>query len=125
MKKFQNKKHYKKIMQSKHVLIVLGVCLIFFIFNIIQLTNKAIETRKNRNIAQNKINQFQQQKNDLEYKIQKLNTEKGMEENIRERFGLAKEGEGVVIIVEDKNKIENKEIENDKGFFSFLKNLFN
>jgi len=119
MKKFQNKKHYKKIMQSKPVLIVLGVCLIFFIFNIIQLTNKAIETRKNRNIAQNKINQFQQQKNDLEYKIQKLNTEKGMEENIRERFGLAKEGEGVVIIVEDKNKIENKEIENDKGFLVF------
>jgi len=125
MKNFQAKKRYKKIMQSKPVLIILGICLIFFIWNIVKLTGKAIETKKNRDIAQNKIIELQKQKDELELKIQKLNTEKGMEENIREKFGFAKEGEGMILVVDDQNKIDNKEVENKNSFLNFLKKLFN
>jgi cell division protein FtsB len=124
MKNFQEKNRYRKIIQSKPVLIILGICLVFFIFNIVQLTSKAIETKKNREIAENKINELQTQKSELEYKIQKLNTEKGMEENIREKFGLGKEGEGMIVIVDEKEKIKNEEIENSSKFLNFFKNLF-
>jgi hypothetical protein len=124
MKKFQSKKRYKKIIQSKPVLIILGISLIFFIWNIIKLTEKAIETKKNRDIARNKIIELQKQKSELELKIQKFNTEKGLEENIREKFGFAREGEGMILVIDDQNKSNNTETENKNSFFNFLKNLF-
>ena len=124
MKNFQAKKRYKKIIQSKPVLIILGISLLFFIWNIVKLTEKAIETKKNRDIAQNKIIELQNEKNELELKIQKLSTDKGIEENIREKFGFAKDGEGMILVVDDKNKSDSGGTENKNGFLNFLKNLF-
>jgi hypothetical protein len=37
---------------------------------------------------------------------------------------LVKEGEGVVVIVDDKNQPEVLPEKENKGFFSFLKNIF-
>ncbi|MFH1608997.1 MAG: septum formation initiator family protein [Patescibacteria group bacterium] len=127
MKKFQGKKHsnkYKKIIHSKLVLVILGIFLIFFIFNIIKFIDKASDTRKNREIAENKVFELQQQKEKLEADILKLNTEKGVEENIRDKFGLGKAGEEMIVIIEDQNKVNTEEEDKKNGFFSFLKNLF-
>lgn len=127
MRNFQSKKHskMKKFMQSKPVLIILGICLLFFIYNIIKLANKASETKRNREIAENKIIELQKQKEELTKEIEKLNTEKGIEEDIREKFGLGKEGEGMIVIVEDESKNNNENAEKSGGFFDFLKKLFN
>ena len=46
-----------------------------------------------------------------------------MEESIREKFGLAKEGEGLIVILGDvkEPKVINKP---EGGFFSFFQNWF-
>jgi len=124
MKKIQHKRQFRKIVESKPVLVILCVFLVFFIFNIIKLVNKASETKQNRDVAQDKINELEKQKEDLEQKIQKLSTEKGVEEDIREKFGLGKEGEGMVVIVEDENKIKTEEVEKNGGFWGFFKKIF-
>ena len=84
---------------------------------------KMAVTRENRKIAENKVAELQNEKIRLSADISKLNTESGIEENIREKFGLAKEGEGLIIVVEDKDKTEAED-ESSGGFFSFFKNLF-
>jgi cell division protein FtsB len=125
MRNFQEKKNKRKLMHSKPVLIILSILVLLFIYNVIKLANKAADTKRNREIAENKIIELQKQKEDLTKQIEKLNTEKGIEEDIREKFGLGKEGEGMIVIVDDESKNNNESAEKSGGFWSFLKNLFN
>jgi cell division protein FtsB len=125
MKNFQKKNRQRTFLQSKFVLVVLGLLIITFSWSIIELAGKLQNTIENKKIAENKVKELQKEKEGLLYDIANLNTDKGVEESIRERFGLAKDGEEMIIIVDDKNSTEtvnNKP--GNKGLFSFLKNLF-
>ena len=66
---------------------------------------------------------LQKQKDKLSASISDLKTENGVEENIREKFGLVKEGENVIIVVDDKNKIPTPETKTST-FFSSVRNWF-
>ena len=123
MRNFQEKIGIRHIMQSRLILVFLGVIILVFAWSVIQLVSKAEETAKNKNIAEDKIAELQKGKEKLSSDIAKFQTEKGIEENIREKFGLAKEGENMIVIIEDKNLPEKEEVESN-GFFSFLKNWF-
>jgi cell division protein FtsB len=124
MKRFQEKNKFRKIMQSKPALILLGLVIIFFTWNVIGLMNRMQDTAKNRQIEEDKIAELIERQNKLSIDIANLKTEKGLEENIREKFGLAKEGEEMIVVVEDKEQNNTtKETQSDK-FFSFLRNIF-
>ena len=82
------------------------------------------DTRNNRRLAEEKFTQLQEQKEKLSGDIAKLNTEDGVEESIREKFGLVKEGEGMIVIVEEEVVEEVPEPSKLSSFFSFFKNLF-
>src|SRR3989338_6525238 len=123
MKSFQQKRGFRNILQSKLVLGFLGILLLIFAWSIIGFTRKMETTRENRKMIENKVEALRQEKEKLSTDIAKLETEEGVEASIREKFGLGKEGEGLIIIVEDKNtpKIEEKP---RRGFLNFFKNLF-
>ena len=123
MRNFQEKRGLRRIMQSWLILILLGVIIFVFAWSVIQLIGKAKETAKNKNIAEDKIAELKKGKEQLSFDIAKFQTDKGIEENIREKFGLVKEGENMIMIIEDKNLPEKEKVE-PKGFFSFLKNWF-
>lgn len=124
MRNFQEKKGLKRFLQSKPVLILLFILVIVFTLNVISLMGKLKETEKNKKIQEVEINNLQKRKEKLSDDIEKINTEKGKEEMIRENFGLVKEGEGMIIIVEDKNETSDLP-ESKKGILYFLKSLFN
>ena len=125
MRNFQRKKDFKYYLQSKPVLILLTVILLIFIWNIFGLIGKMQETRKNRIIEQEKITDLERRKEKLTFDIEKLNTEQGKEEAIRENFGMVKIGEEVIVIVEDQEVNNEQEVNPRNNFFSFLKNIFN
>lgn len=124
MRNFQKEGKLRYIMQSKIFLIFLGIIIISFFFSMFNFLDKMRETRKNREIVENKITELQNSKDKLELEINKLKTEEGIEASIREKFGLAKEGESMIVIVEDKNKSEAQKKPSSSGFLSFIKNLF-
>ena len=45
-------------------------------------------------------------------------------ENIREKFPVVKEGEGLIMVVDDKNTSETDSVEEKNWFKFFLKNWF-
>lgn len=124
MRNFQKKGKWQSMMQSKLFLIFLGIIIIIFFINMFRFVNKLEETSKNKQIIEDKIGELEQSKEKLNSEITKLQTEKGVEESIREKFGLAKEGENVIIVVDDKNKVEAEKKASSNGFFSFFINLF-
>lgn len=123
MRNFQKRQNWKNIARSRPVLVFLAVLLLFFAYGVIGFMGKMELTRENRKIAENKVAQLEKEKARLSSDISKLNSQNGVEKSIREKFGLAKDGEGVIVILEDKNEIEVPKQESG-GFFSFLKNLF-
>src|SRR3989344_4249502 len=123
MRNFQKKRGFRNIMHSKPVLAILGVLVLFFAWGVIGFMGKMEITRQNRKVAENKIAELEERKEKLSSEIAKLKTESGVEESIREKFGLAKEGEGLIVVVEDKNPPKDQDTSSG-GFFSFLKNLF-
>jgi cell division protein FtsB len=124
MRNFQKKGRLKYLMQSKLFLIFFGIVILAFIYSIFNFVGKTEEASRNRKIAENKIIELEKSKEKFNSDINKLKTEKGIEENIREKFGLAKEGENMILVVDDKNSAEMTQEKDTGGFFFWLKNLF-
>jgi len=124
MRGFQKGGRLKHIMQSKFSLMLLGMIILAFFFSMFGFLGKMEETSKNRKIIEDKIAELEKSKEKLNSDISKLNTEKGIEENIRDKFGLAKEGENMIMVIDDKNSTGTQQQTDSGGFFSFLKNLF-
>lgn len=111
-------------MQSKPVLALLGIVIVVFAWSVLKFWNKMRETERNKEIAEEKVEGLKQQKEKLVADIESLNTDEGKERIFRENFGLAKEGEEVIVVVENKNSPEPPNKSFTSGLFSFLKNLF-
>lgn len=103
MRNFQHKRNWRNVLESRPVLILMGILLLFFAYGMVGFVSKMADTIKNRQIAENKIAELQKNKENLSTNIAKLKTDAGVEENIRDKFGLAKDGEGLIVVVDDKN----------------------
>jgi cell division protein FtsB len=124
MRNFQKKGIWGRILQSKPALILLGIIILTFAWSIFRFSARLRETDRNRQIAEDKVIQLRQQKEKLAADIESLNTDAGKERVFRENFGLAKEGEEVIVIVDDKSVPATQNNSYFFGFFSFLKGLF-
>ena len=124
MRSFQKSGRLRYVIQSKLFLIFLGIIILAFLFNIFSFMNKMGETSKNKETIEDKVTELEKSKEKLNFEIIKLKTEKGIEENIREKFGLAKKGEEMIVIIEDKSSEEAEKKTDSEGFFSFFKNWF-
>ncbi|MEX2052363.1 MAG: septum formation initiator family protein [Candidatus Paceibacterota bacterium] len=119
MRNLQGKRNYKRFFESWPVLIFLAIATIFFTWQIIDFFGKLRDTRYNRQTAEDRLTALKESKQNLSDSIESLKTPEGIDESIRNKFGLAKEGEGVIIIVEDQNA-QKKSDSDDGNWFSNL-----
>lgn len=110
-------------MESKPFLIVFGLCILFFLWNMVGFFNKMQETEKNKKIAEDKVAELQQQKEKLTSDINSLKTDEGKEKFFRENLGLAKDGEDMIVVVDEKSQPASTNTESG-GLWGFFKNLF-
>lgn len=123
MRNFERKATWRKIVESKPVLIFLGVLILVFAWSVLRFWNKMEETGRNKKLTEDKVTALREKKENLLMDIENLNTDEGKEEFFRENYGLAKEGEQMIVVVEAKKSPDQTE-ENSGGFFSFFKNWF-
>ena len=124
MNNYQGQNNSKIFLHSKLMLIVFGIIIVFFIFNIIKFSIKAIETNKNKKNAEARLEELVLQKDRLTRDINTLSTQNGVEEIIRDKYGLAKEGEGLIVITDDNNQTNTQNIQTNKSLFSHIKGWF-
>lgn len=123
MANFQAKSRSRRLMESTPMLFVFALILIIFTWNVASLLGKMNQVVKNREVAETRLTQLANTKARLEADIALLATDEGIEETIREKYGLGKEGERLVVVVEDKNPADQS-AEQQGSFTSFFKNLF-
>jgi cell division protein FtsB len=125
MRNFERKTAWKNIIESKPVLIFLSILILVFAWSVFRFWNKMEETGKNRKVIEDKITELREKREKLLLDIDNLNTEEGKEEFFRENYGLIKEGEEMIIVVEEKKSAEEPELKPFSRFFLFFKNWFN
>jgi len=121
MKNFQLSRGSRNIMHSRPVLVLLFILVLVFAWSVFGFMGKMGTAKENKKIAENKVAQLEKEREKLSSDIAKLETEEGIEESIREKFGLVKEGENMIVITEDKSD-SVAEKASSGNFFSFLKN---
>ena len=122
MKNFQEQRTFMKFMHSKLGLFLFTVFVLFFSWNVIKFLVKDINTTKNKNIAADKVIELEKEKERLTTDINTLNTDAGVEATIRNKFGLAKEGEGLVVVVNEKDTALAQPTQHN-AFLDFFRNL--
>jgi len=114
----------KRILYSPFGIGFLGLVVLFFAWGVVNFLLTMKETVKNRNIAQQKVLELEKRKEKLVKDIDDLNTDKGKEKVFREDFGMGRDGEGLVIVVEEKKNVLSNEEEAKKDLFPSIGSFF-
>ena len=102
MLEFQKKKKIKNMIYSKLALILILFILFLFVKATASFYQKEVESRNRKERAQNELLELQKRKENLENKINRLDSSVGVEEELRQRFDLVKEGEQTILLGDDK-----------------------
>jgi len=124
MAEFQKSRKLHGILFSRATLIVLSAFSAILIFGLFNIVPKAMSTSRNKDLIVGQLDSLKKQSDSLEGQIEKLKTNDGVEEKIREKFRVVKDGEGLVVIVDDQKPAEPEAPAKQGIFWSFLKDLF-
>ncbi|MBI2048247.1 MAG: septum formation initiator family protein [Parcubacteria group bacterium] len=113
MRDFKRRTLFRSILYSPITASVL-VILIFFVGQAtIKIFKTYLETRQDYQAAIAEFEKLQNREKSIKNRIESLSTERGIEEEIRNKFGFIKEGEEVVIIVEPPPSFEGTKNDSD------------
>lgn len=118
-------RNIKKVLYSPITILVLAVIAVILVRAAVNSYNNQRENLSKLSEMQKMAQDSQKRRQFLEDEIEKLQTERGIEQELREKFPVAKDGENMVIIVEpetdDTSYVVSKE---SRGLWQWLKGLF-
>ncbi len=122
---FQGRQKLRKILYSRITLLVLAV-LVFFVGRGAWNTHqKAQIARSERDIAERAFTEMESRSSELQASLIRLKSDRGIEEEVRQKYTVARPGEEVVIIVDDSvKKGENSEAMDNKNPWQYFVSLF-
>ena len=104
-------------MYSKISLAGLAILLIVLIHPTWKIFQKSLESKSNLKRAEAELSDLEARKERLEGDVAYLNTEHGRDQEIRNKFGVALQGETMVVIVRDQSEKGQTEAVPPPGFF--------
>ncbi len=120
----QQKRKVRVFMYHRVTLVVLFVLVLFALHSTWSVYRKKIDSEEMKEISAAQVDGLKKRESDLESKIDKLATVYGVEEEIRSKFSVAKDGENMVVIIPDE-KQKASTTSQKKGVWYIIKNLFN
>ncbi len=124
MVKFKKTNNYK-FWHSPLALVVLFVMVVLFSYNIAGLAKKSRDTNEKRNLILKEIKYLKDKSESLNKEISELETDFGKEEELRRKLPVTKEGEKMVIILDEEPNMETIVIEKEqKGGWSRFLEIF-
>ena len=114
-------KSFKRMVFRLGLVIVFGI-LVFFIaratWNIYEKNSVA---RKERNESREELKNLEERHTQISSDLEKLKTDRGLEEEIRSKFQVSKPGEHTIVLLDPKKE---EEIEVKKNLWERIKDLF-
>lgn len=119
MEGLRRKRFFQQILYSKPMLGVLLGVLILSANAAWGMYQKYAETADNRARAERELKRLRDREKTIQEEVKRLNTEAGVEEEIRENLGLVKSGEELIVIVEPREDRQENTNEKD-GILNFI-----
>ena len=126
MREFENKRTSRKILYSKFTAVMLIIILFLMANAIFGIAQKTKENKNQLNLELAKLSELEEKKIEVEGQILFTQSDIGREEQIRNKFSLAKVDEYAVFIIDEEPEIE-PEIEPTglSGFWNKMTNWIN
>lgn len=125
MKEYKNKKNLKRRIYSKFVIFVFIVIIIILVRGTWGIYQKSKQSAQNLNVAKEKLEKLRDRQNSVADRVGSLRSEPGIEEEIRTRYDVAKEGEEIIIIVQGEDPpIVEEEAKGFKALLESMKSIF-
>lgn len=99
---FQQKRKIKAMAESRVVWVVLLVLAVFVSISTFERYTIAKDMAGDRAEAEAELEALKKRHSDLEAEVKYLSNERGIEAEMRRQFDVARDGEKVVVIVEEK-----------------------
>ncbi len=128
MLNFKEKRTVKRFLYSKITIVLLALVLVFLINSAWGVSKKARVAYENKERVSGDLIELKERERALLENIEKLKTERGVESEIREKFGVVKNGEEVVVIVDskvEKAKDDEQSIMSPRGLWQKFIGIFN
>lgn len=123
--RLSDKRLLRRILYGKVGLVVLLIIFVLFAKGTWGVYKKASFAKENRIRAEDQLRELREHEAVLSEELEKLKTERGMEEAIREKFDVGREGEHLIVLVDVPQPAIVPEAQettiwsNIKGFFTF------
>ena len=120
---FREKRIFERILYSKAMLGALSILFFFALSAVWGVCEKYHEAKQNRDTVLAELESMTDRARSLESEVALLKTDRGIEKKIREEFGFAKEGEGVILIVSDEARTESSNVQKRNFLGSILESV--
>ena len=116
---FHEKKRARRRLYSPLTFIILGALIFIVLYNVWDMYQKSRRTAEALQKTRDAYDVLAARERFLEERLEQLGTEAGVESEIRERFGVAKAGEEVIVVLsEEEGRLS---IPKEKGWWERLK----
>lgn len=121
---FQEKRKLKQFLYSKITLTVLAVVVVLLLNSVWNIYTTERETRLTRNNLEREFLELKEREELLRKEIERLKTTRGVEEEIRSKFEVSKDGESVMVIVDPTKDKKTQIYKRENSFWSKFLNFF-
>ncbi|MCA9363876.1 hypothetical protein KC727_01500 [Candidatus Kaiserbacteria bacterium] len=123
---FYEKRKLRNILYSKWVVALLVLFIVLLAISTFRRFSVEREMAEKRFQKEQELELLKQRAALLEEKVGHMQNERGVEEELRQRFDVAKEGEQVIILLDNGKSSEAAspmpdDVSEEKGLFDFLK----
>ncbi len=116
--------HKESFFHTRFWIVVLVILCILFGISVIKTSKKFIHAKSIRNEYRDELAQVTQHQADLQKNIDALSTERGKEAEIRDRYRVVKQGEQMILIIDNDKNGSADVPEDNPGFFKSIGNWF-
>jgi len=121
---FEQKRKLKKFLYSRTMLVILLLIVLGISRATWNVYQKMQLSKANLEIVTKDLDKLKERQTALASQIDRLNTEQGVESEIRQKFKVVKEGEGIAVIVNDDIKLPAVATTTDKGLWQKFLGIF-
>ncbi len=124
MREFQERRKLRKIIFSRFTFVLLAIILVFLAYSTVKIYLRSRQAKDVNEMVKKEVEDLKNRKSELEATVKRLQTEAGIEEEIRNKFPVQKQGEKMVMIVEGETKSDNLTANSSLGFFQKVWRFF-
>ena len=121
---FPRKHKFHSRLYSTPVLIGLFILILFLAKGVFDLYHKEDVSAKAVTDSQKRLNFLQEKQNQLEQGIKRLNTSGGIEDEIRDRFSVVKDGEHMALLLESRNAEQSQPVKQPNFFIRLWQKIW-